>query len=62
MRILVVASGGVGTAAAPIAARRGFFEHMVVADYDIDGARLNALKRYGRDPLDHECPCLAAKD
>ncbi len=34
MRILVVGAGGVGTAAVAIAARRGFFEHLVAADYD----------------------------
>ena len=34
MRTLVIGAGGVGTAAVAIAARRGFFEHMVVADYD----------------------------
>ena len=34
MRILVIGAGGVGTAAVAIAARRGFFEHMVVADHD----------------------------
>ena len=34
MRILVIGAGGVGTAAVAIAARRDFFEHMVVADYD----------------------------
>ena len=34
MRILLVGAGGVGTAVVAIAARRGFFEHMVVADYD----------------------------
>src|SRR5512134_387475 len=34
MRILVIGAGGVGTAAVAIAARREFFEHMVVADYD----------------------------
>jgi saccharopine dehydrogenase-like NADP-dependent oxidoreductase len=34
MRILVVGSGGVGDAVARIAARRDFFELMVVADYD----------------------------
>jgi saccharopine dehydrogenase (NAD+, L-lysine-forming) len=34
MRILLVGAGGVGGAAARIAARRDFFEHMVVADYD----------------------------
>jgi saccharopine dehydrogenase-like NADP-dependent oxidoreductase len=34
MRILVVGAGGVGSSVVPIAARRDFFEHMVVADYD----------------------------
>jgi saccharopine dehydrogenase (NAD+, L-lysine-forming) len=34
MRILVIGAGGVGSAVAPIAARRSFFEHMVIADYD----------------------------
>ncbi|MEU6441727.1 saccharopine dehydrogenase C-terminal domain-containing protein [Streptomyces sp. NPDC047046] len=33
MRILIVGAGGVGTAAARIAARRSFFTHCVVADY-----------------------------
>ena len=34
MRILVIGAGGVGSAAVGIAARREFFEHMVVGDYD----------------------------
>ncbi len=34
MRILVIGAGGVGSAAIGIAARRQFFEHLVVADYD----------------------------
>jgi saccharopine dehydrogenase-like NADP-dependent oxidoreductase len=34
MRILVIGAGGVGTAVARIAARRGFFERFVLADYD----------------------------
>jgi saccharopine dehydrogenase (NAD+, L-lysine forming) len=34
MRILVVGSGGVGSAFAPIAARRDFYEHVLFADYD----------------------------
>jgi saccharopine dehydrogenase (NAD+, L-lysine forming) len=34
MRILLVGAGGVGTAVVAIATHRGFFEHMVVADYD----------------------------
>ncbi|MCQ6553244.1 saccharopine dehydrogenase NADP-binding domain-containing protein [Streptomyces sp. C10-9-1] len=38
MRILLIGAGGVGTAVTRIAARRGFFERMVVADYDLDRA------------------------
>ena len=34
MRILMVGAGGVGTAITRIAARRPFFSHLVVADYD----------------------------
>jgi saccharopine dehydrogenase (NAD+, L-lysine forming) len=34
MKILVVGSGGVGAAFAPIAARRDFYEHIVFADLD----------------------------
>jgi saccharopine dehydrogenase-like NADP-dependent oxidoreductase len=34
MRVLLLGAGGVGSAAAAIAARRDFFEHVVVADYD----------------------------
>ncbi|GAA2479582.1 saccharopine dehydrogenase family protein [Winogradskya humida] len=35
MRILSIGAGGVGSAAALIAARRGFFDRYVVADYDL---------------------------
>ncbi len=35
MRVLVVGAGGVGDAVARIAARRDFFELMVMADYDV---------------------------
>ncbi|MCU0265739.1 MAG: saccharopine dehydrogenase NADP-binding domain-containing protein [Actinomycetia bacterium] len=38
MRILVVGAGGVGSAAVSIAARRDFFEHVLVADYDLSRA------------------------
>jgi len=38
MRVVVIGSGGVGAAAARIAARRGFFSAMVMADYDADRA------------------------
>ena len=34
MRILLVGAGGVGGAFAAIAARRDFFEKLVIADYD----------------------------
>jgi saccharopine dehydrogenase-like NADP-dependent oxidoreductase len=43
MRILIVGAGGVGSSAALIAARRDFFEHVVIADYDQD--RAEALVR-----------------
>ncbi|MGZ4594322.1 MAG: saccharopine dehydrogenase family protein [Actinomycetes bacterium] len=39
MRVLVVGAGGVGSAAVGIAARRDFFEAMVVADYDLQRAQ-----------------------
>jgi saccharopine dehydrogenase-like NADP-dependent oxidoreductase len=39
MRVLLVGAGGVGSAAVSIAARRDFFEHFVVADYDPDRAK-----------------------
>src|SRR3954452_3516225 len=38
MRIILVGSGGVGDAFARIAARRSFFELLVVADYDLGRA------------------------
>jgi saccharopine dehydrogenase (NAD+, L-lysine forming) len=39
MRILVVGAGGVGSALVSIAARRAFFEQVVVADHDVGRAR-----------------------
>jgi saccharopine dehydrogenase-like NADP-dependent oxidoreductase len=45
MRILVVGAGGVGSAFAPIAARRDFFEHIVFADIDEAKAR-SIVDRY----------------
>jgi saccharopine dehydrogenase (NAD+, L-lysine forming) len=39
MRILVVGTGGVGSAFAPIARRRDFYEHIVFADHDEARAR-----------------------
>ncbi len=41
MRILIIGAGGVGSSAALIAARRDFYEHIVIADYD--GQRADAL-------------------
>ncbi|MGW3327507.1 saccharopine dehydrogenase family protein [Streptomyces virginiae] len=35
MRVLLVGAGGVGSAITKIAARRDFFDHFVVADYDL---------------------------
>ena len=48
MRILLVGAGGVGSAVVPIAARRDFFEGMVVADYD-QGRAERAIARLGGD-------------
>ena len=42
MRILLVGAGGVGAAFAAIAARRDFFEHVVVTDYDLARAEAAA--------------------
>ena len=39
MRVLLVGAGGVGSAAVGIAARRNFFETLVVADYDLRRAQ-----------------------
>jgi saccharopine dehydrogenase (NAD+, L-lysine forming) len=49
MRILVIGAGGVGSAVVPIAARRSFFEHLVVADYDAARAE-RAVARLDGDP------------
>jgi saccharopine dehydrogenase-like NADP-dependent oxidoreductase len=48
MRILVVGAGGVGSAFVPTALRRDFFEHLVVADYDV--GRAQAVADRGADP------------
>lgn len=39
MRILIVGAGGVGSSAALIAARRAFYGHIVIADYDLARAQ-----------------------
>jgi saccharopine dehydrogenase (NAD+, L-lysine-forming) len=46
MRILVVGSGGVGSAFAPIVARRDFYEHVVFADHD-EGRARSVVDRFG---------------
>jgi saccharopine dehydrogenase-like NADP-dependent oxidoreductase len=48
MRILIIGAGGVGSSAALIAARRDFYEHIVIADYD--QARAHALTDRLDDP------------
>ncbi|WP_217348851.1 aminotransferase class III-fold pyridoxal phosphate-dependent enzyme, partial [Mycobacteroides abscessus] len=59
MRILIVGAGGVGSAAAFIAARRDFFEALVIADYDI--ARAQAVvdrlgdSRFSAARIDASC-------
>jgi saccharopine dehydrogenase-like NADP-dependent oxidoreductase len=45
MRILVVGSGGVGAALAPIASRRAFYERIVFADHD-EGRARSVVDRY----------------
>ncbi|WP_338108815.1 saccharopine dehydrogenase family protein [Rathayibacter rathayi] len=52
MRILLVAAGGVGDAFATIAARRFFFEQIIVCDYDLDRAERSVAwiaERHGVD-------------
>ena len=48
MRILIIGAGGVGSAFVPTALRRSFFEHMVVADYDL--RRAEAVVARAGDP------------
>ncbi|MBI2777098.1 MAG: saccharopine dehydrogenase NADP-binding domain-containing protein [Chloroflexi bacterium] len=48
MRILVIGAGGVGSAFVPTALRRDFFEHLVVADYDL--RRAEAVAARAADP------------
>lgn len=48
MRVLMVGAGGVGGAVVRIAARRAFFEHMVVADHDPARAE-SAVAALGED-------------
>ncbi len=53
MRILVMGAGGVGAAIAAIAARREYFDRMVLADVDVARAEaavqgLPGSERFGR--------------
>jgi saccharopine dehydrogenase (NAD+, L-lysine forming) len=48
MRVLIVGAGGVGSAMTSIAARRPFFEHLVVAD--VDGGRAACAAARTNDP------------
>lgn len=50
MRILMIGAGGVGDAAAKIAAERGFFETWVVADYDLSRAERTVASVTSRHP------------
>ena len=52
MRILVVGSGGVGSAVAPIAARRDFFDRLVMADFDLARAE-RVVARFPGDARFH---------
>ena len=54
MRVLVVGSGGVGSATAPIAARRDCFERIVYTDIDLARAERAAARdaRFGAAQLD----------
>ncbi|GAA3785021.1 saccharopine dehydrogenase family protein [Streptomyces phyllanthi] len=61
MRVLMVGAGGVGTAITRIAARRSFFEHMVVADHDRSRAE-SAVARLGKDERRFTAARLDASD
>lgn len=50
MRILLVGAGGVGDAFAQIAARRAFFDRLVIADYDITRAERTVAAVSRRHP------------
>jgi saccharopine dehydrogenase-like NADP-dependent oxidoreductase len=60
VRVLVIGTGGVGAAVAPIAARRRFFERMTFADLDAGRARI-VVDRVG-DPRVAAAPPLDASD
>ncbi|MGL5929039.1 MAG: saccharopine dehydrogenase family protein, partial [Dermatophilaceae bacterium] len=52
MRVLMVGAGGVGDAAARIAAERPFFDAWVVADYDVSRAERTVAAVTARHPED----------
>lgn len=55
MRILLVGAGGVGDAFAKIAARRSFFEKIIVTDYDLSRAERTVewlRERHGSESID----------
>ena len=59
--MLVVGAGGVGSAVGPIAQRRSFFEHMVLADYELARAeavveKLGEPDRFGAAQVDATNP------
>src|SRR3712207_9195642 len=51
MRILLVGAGGVGDAIAKIAARRTFFDALVVSDYDLARAERTVAWIAARHPI-----------
>ena len=59
MRVLLVGAGGVGGAAAAIAARRDFVERLVVSDYDLGRARAGGA---GGGDRGRDAGALAATD
>ncbi|MER7759744.1 saccharopine dehydrogenase C-terminal domain-containing protein [Streptomyces sp. NPDC097619] len=61
MRVLLVGAGGVGTAVTRIAARRAFFEHVTVADYDLGRAEA-AVAALGPDEKRFSALRLDASD
>jgi saccharopine dehydrogenase-like NADP-dependent oxidoreductase len=61
VRILVIGAGGVGSAVVSIAARREFFDRLIVADYDADRAeravaRVDGDSRFGAARVDASDP------
>ncbi|WP_455353915.1 saccharopine dehydrogenase family protein [Streptomyces sp. SYSU K217416] len=61
MRVLLVGAGGVGTAITRIAARRSFFDHIVVADYDVARAEA-AVAALGEDETRFSAARIDASD